>query len=140
MRPELACQTGTVGANRQAKMKLLDGLAEKANANETIRRLGRFCTTEFVIEIGDVPHHVVVDAGRIRDILTGPFKMRAWSFAIRAPEASWIEFWKAEPRPGYQDIFAMAACGHARIEGDLRPLKHNLRFIKEVLAVPREGV
>jgi hypothetical protein len=31
----------------------------------------------------------------------------------------------------------MAKAGHARIEGDLRPLMQNLRFIKDVLAAPR---
>ena len=46
-------------------------------------------------------------------------------------------FWATVPAPGYHDLFAMAKFGHARIEGDLRPLLANLRYIKEVLEAPR---
>lgn len=118
---------------------MLENLAERVNADETLRRLGRYCSTEFVIEIGDVPHHVVVERGEIREVIPGPFKMRSWSFAIRAGEAAWREFWSPVPKPGFHDIFAMSSCGHARIEGDMAPLLHNLRFIKEVLASLRKG-
>jgi hypothetical protein len=41
------------------------------------------------------------------------------------------------PRPGYHDLFALTRFGRARIEGDLQPLMANLRYIKEVLEVPR---
>ena len=41
------------------------------------------------------------------------------------------------PAPGYHDLFAMTKAGHAKVEGDLRPLMQNLRFIKDVLAAPR---
>ena len=117
---------------------MLSELADKVNANETLQHLGRFCSVEFVIAIGDVPYHILVDKGRIREVVTGPFKMRSFSFAIRADEAAWREFRAPVPKPGYHDIFAMASSGYARIEGDMAPLLHNLRYIKEVLAVMRE--
>lgn len=117
---------------------MLERLAERVNGDERLRRLGRFCTTEFLIEVGDVPYHVAVEQGRIRSVEKGPFRMRSWSFAIRASEASWKAFCAAVPRPGFHDIFAMTSCGHARIEGDMAPLLHNLRYVKEVLATMRE--
>ena len=40
------------------------------------------------------------------------------------------------PAPGYHDVFAMAKAGHARIEGDLVPLMANLRYVKDLLALP----
>lgn len=118
---------------------MLSVLAEKVNADAGLLRLGRHCTTEFVVEIGDVPHHVVVVAGCISDVVTGPFKMRPFSFAIRASEAAWMEFWSPVPKPGFHDIFAMSSCGNARIEGDMAPLLHNLRYIKDVLAILRRA-
>ena len=118
---------------------MLERLPEIVNASETLTHLGRFCTTEFVVEIGDVAHHVVIERGVVREVVAGPFKMRSFSFAIRASEAAWREFWSPVPKPGFHDIFAMSSCGHARIEGDMEPLLHNLRYIKDVLACLREG-
>ena len=40
--------------------------------------------------------------------------------------------------PGWQDIFAMEKIGEATIEGDLYPLMSNLRYIKELIALPRD--
>lgn len=116
---------------------MLDGLAEAANANEAIRRLGRHCTTDFMIEIGDTPHHVSVDRGRVVEVATGPFRLRPWSFAVRASEETWREFWRPLPAPGFQDVFAMTRFGHARLEGDLAVFRAHLRFFKEILALPR---
>ena len=44
------------------------------------------------------------------------------------------------PEVGFSDIFAMARFDHMRIEGDVGPLLQHLRFIKEVLALPRGSI
>ena len=117
----------------------LGQLADLVNGNPALVRLGRRMTAEFVIGVDEDSWHIAVKEGLLAPPLRGPFRMRSWCFAIRAPAPVWTEFWKRHPRPGYQDIFAMTRFGHAGLEGDLRPLLANLRYVKEVLAAPRAG-
>lgn len=107
------------------------------NADAALIRRGQFLTTEFLVQVGDVPYLVTVVQGRIEGVERGPFLLRAWSFAIRAPADAWRRFWEPVPAPGYHDLFAMAKRGEATLEGDLQLLMANLRYVKEVLAAPR---
>ena len=116
---------------------LLHQLPETANACPHLVRMGRHCNVEFLIEIGSHEFQITVQAGRVTAVLCGPFRMRAWRFAIRADECAWREFWSPVPGPGFNDIFAMASCGHARVEGDVGPLLENLRYLKELAQLPR---
>lgn len=117
---------------------MLNGLIEKSRTNANLQRLGRNCTAEFVIGIDDARYHIVIRNGLIRDVLEGPFKMRPYNFAITAPAASWVEFCKPKPAPGYNDVFAMTSYGHAKLEGDSAVFLEHLRFFKDVLAILRE--
>ncbi len=116
---------------------VLDALPALVNGNEPLVRRGRYCTTTFLVEVGETAWLVSVHAGRVEKVERGPFLMRAWSFAVRAPAAAWQKFWEPVPAPGFHDIFAMTKGGHARVEGDLQPLMANLRFLKDLLAAPR---
>ncbi len=119
---------------------ILEKLPQRVNLDSNLRHLGRHCSTDFMIEIGETPFHFEVKSGEMSPVLRGPFNMRTWKFAIRAPEGVWSKFWSPVPEPGFNDIFAMTAYGHAKIEGDIRPLMTDLRFIKEVIALPRGEV
>jgi hypothetical protein len=99
---------------------------------------GRFLTVDFLIQVGDDSYLVSIQSGRITSMERGPFYMRPWRFAIRAPEEAWEKLWELMPRPGYTDILGVMKKGEARIEGDLQPLIANLRYIKEILATPRK--
>jgi hypothetical protein len=46
-------------------------------------------------------------------------------------------YWEPVPAPGFHDLFALTKGGHARVEGDLQPLMANLRYVKDVLTLPR---
>ena len=116
---------------------VLDRLPDLVNGDADLVRRGRYCSTTFLVEIGDTAWLVTVHEGRVTRVERGPFLMRAWSFAVRAPAEAWTKFWQPLPAPGYHDLFAMAKGGHARIEGDLLPLMANLRFVKDVLTAPR---
>ena len=96
-------------------------------------------SASFLIEIGERSFHIAVDQGLITGIEEGPFIMRGWSFAIRAPKAVWEKFWAPYPEPGFQDIFAMNRFGHCVVEGDVNVLLSNLRYVKDVLATPRRA-
>jgi len=116
---------------------ILENLPQRVNADSNLRHIGRYCSTDFMIEVGDAPFHFEIVRGAMSPVLRGQLKMRSWNFAIRAPEASWKNFWSSVPAPGFNDIFAMTAYGHATIDGDIKPLMTDLRFIKEVIALPR---
>lgn len=113
-------------------------LPGRAALRPAIARLGRRCSLEFALGVGDAVHHVVVREGVVADVLQGPFKMRPAAFSISAPEAAWAEFCKPVPKPGFHDIFAMSATGNGRIEGDVRRLLEHLEFVKCLLAALRE--
>ena len=117
--------------------EILDQLPATANACPHLTRVGRHCSVEFLIEVESRAFQVTVQSGRITDVHPGPLNMRAWRFAIRAGESAWREFWSPMPRPGFNDIFAMASRGHARIEGDVGPLLEHLRFFKELVQLPQ---
>jgi hypothetical protein len=101
-------------------------------------RRGQFLTTEFLLEIGGVPYHVVVERGRVVASERGPFRMRPWRFAIRISAAGWARFCQPEPPPGYQDLFGLIKHGEARVEGDLQMLMAHLRYLKDLLALCRQ--
>ncbi len=116
---------------------MIERLFDLVNADAALVRRGRFLTTDFLLEVGDESYLISVQDGRIASVTRGPAAARPWRFAIRASAEAWREFWQPVPRPGYHDLFALTRFGHARIEGDLRPLMANLRYIKDVLAAPR---
>ena len=116
---------------------MIERLFELVNADAALVRRGRFLTTDFLVEVGNDTFHVSVQEGRIAAVTRGPAPGRPWTFAIRAPEDAWREFWQPVPRAGYNDLFALTRFGRARIEGDLLPLMANLRYVKEVLETPR---
>ena len=119
---------------------VLDRLAELVNADAGLVRRGRYLSTTFLVETGATAWLVTVHEGRVTRLERGPFLMRAWSFAVRASDDAWRRFWEPMPAAGWHDLFAMAKSGHAIVEGDLRPLMANLRYVTDVLAKPRRQV
>jgi hypothetical protein len=118
---------------------VLDRLADLVNADAALVRRGRHLSTTFLVETGATAWLVTVHEGRVTHLERGPFLLRAFSFAVRASEDAWQRFWAPVPAAGWHDLFAMTKGGHARVEGDLRPLMANLRYVKEVLAKPRRS-
>jgi hypothetical protein len=118
---------------------VLDRLADLVNADAALVRRGRHLSTTFLVETGATAWLVTVHEGRVTRLERGPFLLRAFSFAVRASEDAWQRFWAPVPAAGWHDLFAMTKGGHARVEGDLRPLMANLRYVKEVLAKPRRS-
>lgn len=116
---------------------LVRALPDRVNGHGPLRRIGRHCTTEFLLEVGERPYHLVIDRGYLEPVIRGPRLMRAWAFALRADTHTWRRFWDPLPAPGFNDLFAMARYRHLRIEGDVGPLLTHLRYLKEVVALPR---
>jgi hypothetical protein len=119
--------------------RTVTGLPDLVNADAGLVRRGQRLTTTFLLAVGDTEYLIHVAAGRLAAVERGPFLMRSWTFAVRAPVDAWRRFWQPHPEPGYHDLFAMKKLGVARVEGDLWPLMAHLRYLKDVLAAPRRA-
>ena len=117
--------------------RILAALPDLVNADAELVRRGARLTTVFLLGVDETEYLVHVAGGRVTAVERGPFLMRSWSFAVRAPADAWARFWRTLPEPGYHDVFAMKKLGVARVEGDLWPLMAHLRYVKDVLAAPR---
>jgi len=134
---------GTVSGARTLGEREMDRLDRAMQAlpaavadDADLLRLGRWCTVDCLLGIGEVDYHLGIERGRVRSLVRGPLRMRAWTFAVRAERDAWMRFWSPLPEPGYNDIFAMSSRGHARIDGDIGPLLEHLRYLKAIIALP----
>jgi hypothetical protein len=112
---------------------LIDQLKEKVNEDTSLTRRGRFLTTTFLIEVGSAQWLVSIVEGKIASVTLGPFVMPSWSFALRASQEEWQEFWSADPRPGSNDLMALIKRRVLKAEGNLQVFMANLRYFKESL-------
>jgi hypothetical protein len=103
---------------------VFDRLPEWVNADAALVRRGRYLSATFLVETGDTAWLVTVHEGRVTRV-------------ERASAEAWRRFWEPVPAPGFHDLFALTKGGHARVEGDLQPLMANLRYVKDLLALPR---
>ena len=108
------------------------------NADAFLVHRGRFLTTDFLLEIGEVPFIVTIERGRVTSVERGPFPLRSWAFAVRGSVVGWSRFWRAIPPPQFHDIFALVKRNEFRLEGDIHLLMTHLLYLKDVLAAPRQ--
>jgi hypothetical protein len=118
---------------------LIERLPQLANGDAELLRRGRFLEVTFLLQIGDADYLVCIHRGRIEAMRPGPHVLPRWSFALRASRAAWEAFWQAVPAPGAHDLMAMLKTGALRLEGDPHAFMANLRYFKELLALPRAG-
>lgn len=102
-----------------------------------LHRLGALFSETVLLKIDGLEYYLVFDRGRIDKVVEGPSKKTPYRFGFITDGAALAEFWTATPAPGFHDIFAMVKIGRAEIVGDMLLLVKNLRFFKEVLALPR---
>ena len=112
---------------------MIERLKEKVNEDAALTRRGRFLSTTFLIEVGSAQWLVSLVEGRIASVTQGPFVMPSWTFALRAPQQEWEQFWSASPRPGSNDLMALIKRRVLKAEGDVHVLMANLRYFKESL-------
>ncbi|WP_443069189.1 hypothetical protein [Sulfitobacter sp. HI0054] len=104
-----------------------------------LHRLGALFSETVLIKIDGLEYYLVFDKGRIDRVVEGPSKKTPYRFGFVTDGEALREFWRATPKPGFHDIFAMVKIGRAEIVGDMLLLVKNLRFFKEVLALPRDA-
>lgn len=135
--PPPAIQPPDDPAQVEAAARALERLPELVNGDARLVHRGRFLTTDCLIQVGPVPFHLSIAAGRIAALERGPRLMHAVSFSVRASARAWLKFWQPVPEPKWHDVFALTRYGEATVEGYLFPLMANLQYMKDVLAAPR---
>ncbi|MFC0242225.1 hypothetical protein [Rhodopseudomonas telluris] len=112
---------------------MIEDLTSRVNADEMLVKRGRFLSTTLLLAVGPTDWLVTIAEGRIVSVTRGPFVMPSWSFALRASEEEWAQFWAAKPRPGSHDLMALIKRRTLKAEGNLQIFMANLRYFKEAL-------
>lgn len=116
---------------------MLDRLPQLVNADAVLRHRGRGLKTTFLVAVGAQEWLLHIDDGQVARVEKGPFRMPAYSFALRGGEEGWARFWQAVPPPYYQDLFGLMRQGELRAEGDLRQFWARIMYVKGVLGALR---
>jgi len=115
----------------------IERLAVLANEDAWLVHRGRHLDTTFLLGIGDADYLVRIHRGRVEAVDKGPFVQARWTFALRASPEAWDTFWRSLPPPGGHDLIAMIKTKALRLDGDQYPFMANLRYFKDLLALPR---
>lgn len=102
-----------------------------------LHRIGALFSETVLLKLDGDEFYLVFDKGHITRIVEGPSKKTPYRFGFITDGAALAEFWRATPEAGFHDMFAMVKIGRAEIVGDMLLLVKNLRFFKEVIALPR---
>jgi hypothetical protein len=113
---------------------MLEALKERVNDDAGLVRRGRYLTTTFLLQSGDISWLISIFEGRIVSVTRGPFVMPSSAFALRASESEWTKFFLAKPPPGSNDLMALIRRKVLKAEGDLQVFMAHLRYFKEALA------
>lgn len=116
-----------------------DRYRARVNADPEMDVIGDWLSTTFTLTFGDARHALVVDKGKIVDIIAAPrFDVRA-PFGFRAPVDVWRKFLSPNPPPLYHDFFAMLMrVPEFVIEGDSLIAMQNARALHRMMNIMRE--
>lgn len=102
-------------------------------------RLGRLFSETVLIEVDGDEFYLTFEKGHLVSVTGGPSRKTPWRFALRTDRDALDRHWAPRPEPGFHDIFGLVKIGRGRVDGDILALVKNLRFFKEVLAIPRKA-
>jgi hypothetical protein len=118
-------------------LDIFKSIQAQLNATPHLLRLGRLFSETVLIDVGGEEFYLTFDKGRLAEVTPGPSRKTPWRFALRTDADALARFWQARPEPGFHDIFGLVKIGRGRIDGDILSLVKNLRFFKDVMALPR---
>ena len=124
-------------SDQSSLMPTLELMARRLEAMPHLRRMGSLFSETVLIEVDNDSYYLTFNRGRIETIAHGRNRKTPWRFAIRTDSDALERFWQKLPAPGFHDIFGLVKLGRASIDGDILSLVKNLRFFKEILAIPR---
>jgi hypothetical protein len=120
-------------------VNIFQTLPELLEADTELVRAGRWLNVDCLLGPTGQPLLVCIREGRISE-MSIPKTMPSWRFSYIASPRAWIEYWRAEPKPGWHDLLALTKRGEAHLAGDLHPFMTHLQYFKDLLALPRSMV
>jgi hypothetical protein len=114
-------------------------LPELLETDTELLRAGRRLSVDCLLGPTGRPLLISIREGRISE-MSIPKTMPSWRFSYTASPRAWIEYWQAEPKPGWHDLLALTKRGEAHLVGDLHPFMTHLQYFKDLLALPRSVV
>jgi hypothetical protein len=118
-------------------LSVVERLGASANDSAWLVQRGRHLEATLLLGVGADSYLLRIHRGRVEAVEHGPFVMPRWTFALKASSEAWATFWQPVPPPGCHDLIAMIKTRRLSVEGDLHPFFANLRYFKELLALPR---
>jgi hypothetical protein len=120
--------------------KWMNAWQDTVNRDPTMKIIGRYFTTNFLLGFGEKQYLVSMYQGNIERITDQLSIETPWTFALRGPRESWELFIQRVPPPMYNDIWAMAHPLHGRLQmdGNVKVLWQNLRALTWMLDRMRE--
>jgi hypothetical protein len=120
--------------------KWMNAWQDTVNKDPTMKIIGRYFTTDFLIGFGDKEYLVSMREGAVSRVTDQLTIETPWTFALRGPQESWSKFVQRVPPPMYNDIWAMAhpLHGRLRMDGDVKVMWQNLRALTWMLDRMRE--
>lgn len=116
-----------------------DRYVKRVNADPEMGVIGEWLNTTFTLTFGETRHALIVDKGKIVNIIASPrFDVRA-PFGFRAPVEVWRKFLSPNPPPLFHDFFAMLMrVPEFSIEGDSMIAMQNARALHRMMNIMRE--
>ncbi|MGE7609994.1 hypothetical protein ACQKML_25860 [Peribacillus frigoritolerans] len=115
----------------------MENFQEAVNTDQELNVIGKYCVADLLLQIGAKEYIVQIKQGK----LTNFFEKEAldgWSFAIRGSLEAWGKFTQPIPPPMFHELFAAVFQGNLQLEGNLKELYANLRYMIRFLDVTRE--
>jgi hypothetical protein len=100
---------------------------------------GRFYTCSFLLDMEEHTFQVVMNGGKVEEILVDPGPLdERYQFIIRASAETWRNFGKEIPPPMYHGIWSASFQRDMSLEGDLLVLMQNLRTLTRQIELLRK--
>ncbi len=110
----------------------MDRLIDKLNADEMLRRHGKYYSTQIAIISDDDETRFDIHAGRVSE---GDNSAEEHGFRLVAGADVWERYCQDIPPPGFNELGALIGSGNIRVEGDMYSLQSNFMFVRRLLEV-----
>jgi hypothetical protein len=112
---------------------------ERVNADRELSVIGDWFTTAFSLTFENDRYALLIEKGKIADIISNPKLDVRTLFGFRAPVAVWQKFLSPQPPPLFHDFFAMLMrVPEFELEGDSLAAMQNARALHRMMNIMRE--
>ena len=113
-----------------------EALGETVAVDAEMKVIGRWCTLDLALVIGEETVLLRLEGGGISEILPGPDVGTSWSVTLRGTLTDWLTLLQPIPPPFYTNLLAMnSRVPSFSIEGDRRTFVRHLRALTRIFVL-----